>query len=144
MAAFSTEDQQRIRDTIAAAEKETSGEIRICIEKSCSEDVLDRAANYFRKLGMDKTNLRNGVLIYLATKDRKFAIIGDVGINKAVPENFWDSTKESMLGHFKTDQLAEGIITGIHLAGEQLATYFPCLDGDKNELSDEIDFEDGE
>ena len=103
MAAFSTEDQQRIRDTIAAAEKETSGEIRICIEKSCSEDVLDRAANYFRKLGMDKTNLRNGVLIYLATKDRKFAIIGDVGINKAVPENFWDSTKESMLGHFKTD-----------------------------------------
>jgi uncharacterized membrane protein len=144
MAAFSSEEQQRIRDTIATAEKETSGEIRICMENSCSEDVLDRAATYFRKLGMDKTAQRNGVLIYLATKDRKFAIIGDAGINQVVPENFWDSTKEAMLGYFKTDQLAEGIITGIRLAGEQLATYFPCLDGDKNELSDEIDYEDGE
>ena len=144
MAAFSTEDQQRIRDTIASAEKATSGEIRICIEKSCSEDVLDRAANYFRKLGMDKTDLRNGVLIYLATKDHKFAIIGDSGINQVVPENFWDSTKEAMLGYFKADQLAEGIMTGIRLAGEQLATYFPCLDGDKNELSNEIHFQDGD
>lgn len=144
MAAFSSVDQQRIRDTIAAAEKETSGEIRICMENSCSEDVLDRAANYFRKLGMDKTEQRNGVLIYLATKDRKFAIIGDAGINQVVPENFWDTTKEAMVGHFKADQLAEGIITGIRLAGEQLATYFPCLDGDKNELSDEIDYQDGE
>lgn len=144
MAAFSKKDQNRIREAIHAAEQATSGEIRICIEKTCSEDVLDRAANYFNKLGMNKTDLRNGVLIYLAVKDRKFAIIGDVGINQVVPDNFWNSTKEAMLNHFKTDQLAEGIITGIRLAGEQLATYFPHLDGDKNELSDDISFGDGE
>lgn len=143
MAAFSSEEQKQISEAIAAAEKATSGEIRICMEKSCSEDVLDRAANYFHKLGMDKTELRNGVLIYLATTDHKFAIIGDAGINKVVPENFWDSTKEAMLTHFKSGELAAGIVTGIRLAGEQLATYFPCLDGDKNELSDEIDYQDG-
>jgi uncharacterized membrane protein len=142
MAAFSKKEQQRIREAIQTAEKSTSGEIRICIEKTCSEDVLDRSANYFNKLGMNKTALRNGVLIYLATKDRKFAVIGDAGINQVVPDNFWDSTKEAMLDHFKTGDLAEGIITGIRLAGEQLATFFPCLDDDKNELSDDINFGD--
>ena len=144
MTAFSNKDQERIREAIQVAEKSTSGEIRIYVEKTCSENVLDRAANYFHKLGMDKTDLRNGVLIYLATKDHKFAIIGDAGINQVVPENFWDSTKEAMLDHFKGGQLAEGIITGIRLAGEQLITYFPCLDGDKNELSDDISYGDGE
>jgi uncharacterized membrane protein len=143
MGAFSKEEQHRIRETIQAAEKATSGEIRICIEKTCSEDVLDRAANYFHKLGMDKTDLRNGVLIYLATKDHKFAIIGDAGINKVVPVNFWDSAKEQMLAHFKAGQLAEGIITGIRLAGEQLTTYFPCMDTDSNELSDDVHFGSG-
>jgi len=143
MAAFSKKEQQSIREAIQSAEKATSGEIRICVEKTCSEDVLDRAANYFNKLGMNNTALHNGVLIYLATKDRKFAIIGDAGINKVVPENFWDSTKETMLHHFKAGQLAEGIITGIRLAGDQLAAFFPCMDDDKNELSDDINFGDG-
>ncbi len=143
MSAFSSEDQKRIGEAIAAAEKLTSGEIRIVIEKTCSDDVLDRSAKYFHKLGMDKTELRNGVLIYLATSDHKFAIIGDVGINTAVPENFWDQTKDAMLGHFKEGMLAEGVITGIRLAGEELRHYFPCAVGDKNELSDDITFEDG-
>jgi uncharacterized membrane protein len=143
MASFSKKDQQRIREAIQTAERATSGEIRICVEKTCSEDVLDRAANYFFKLGMDKTDLRNGVLIYLATKDRKFAIIGDSGINQVVPDNFWDSTKEAMRNHFKQGKLAEGVIEGIRLAGEQLVTYFPCRDDDKNELSDDISFGDG-
>jgi uncharacterized membrane protein len=143
MAIFTKAEQQRIREAIVSAEKATSGEIRICVEKTCSEDVLDRAANYFNKLGLINTALRNGVLIYLATKDRKFAIIGDAGINQVVPDNFWDSTKEAMLSHFKAGHLAEGIITGIRLSGEQLETYFPCLDDDKNELSDDITFGDG-
>jgi uncharacterized membrane protein len=97
MAVFNEEEQQRIRTAIEDAEKHTSGQIRVCIEKTCSEDVLDRAAKYFHKLDMHKTKLRNGVLIYLATVDRKFAIIGDSGINKIVPGNFWDDTKEDML-----------------------------------------------
>lgn len=144
MASFSKKDQKRIREAIQEAERATSGEIRICVEKSCSEDVLDRAANYFHKLGMDKTALRNGVLIYLATEDRKFAIIGDAGINHAVPANFWDSTKEAMVSHFREGRITEGVVTGVRLAGEQLAAYFPCQDDDKNELSDDISFGDGD
>ncbi|GAA4338252.1 TPM domain-containing protein [Mucilaginibacter gynuensis] len=135
---FNEDEQSRIRLAIEAAEKFTSGEIRICLEKKCSDEVLDRAAKYFYQLGMDKTKLRNGVLIYLATVDRKFAIIGDAGINKVVPENFWDETKTQMLGQFKYGNLAEGIITGITMAGQQLQKYFPYQNGDTNELPDDI------
>ncbi|WP_423149588.1 TPM domain-containing protein [Rubrolithibacter danxiaensis] len=137
------QDQKRIQQAIEAAERFTSGEIRVCIDKTCSEDVLDRAAKYFSKLGMDQTALRNGVLIYLALNDRKFAIIGDEGINKVVPDNFWDSTKEAMLSFFKANDITEGIATGIKLAGDQLQKYFPFRDDDKNELSDDIAFMNG-
>ena len=144
MAVFKAEEQKLIKEAIEAAERFTSGEIRICVEKSSKEPVLDRAANYFKKLGMHETALRNGVLIYVATNDHQFAILGDAGINKVVPSDFWNGTKEAMLAHFKQGQLAMGIITGIRLAGEQLQTYFPYVDGgDKNELSDDISFMDG-
>ncbi|MDB5005745.1 MAG: hypothetical protein JWP45_138 [Mucilaginibacter sp.] len=144
MAVFNDEEQQRIRTAIEEAEKHTSGQIRVCIEKTCSESVLDRAAKYFHQLDMHKTKLRNGVLIYLATVDRKFAIIGDAGINKAVPANFWDDTKEDMLQHFKYGNLVEGIITGLKISGDHLQKYFPHQSGDTNELSDDIAFMDGE
>ncbi|MGI4021313.1 MAG: TPM domain-containing protein [Janthinobacterium lividum] len=143
MALFTEQEQQLIRKAVEAAEKNTSGEIRICIEKTCSEEVLDRAVAYFKQLNMHKTRLRNGVLIYLSTVDRKFAIIGDAGINKVVPENFWDQTKETMLSHFKYGNLTEGIIVGLRMAGEQLQKYFPSRDTDQNELPDDIAFMDG-
>src|SRR6478735_11085004 len=120
MAVFTEEEQQRIQKAVADAERQTSGEIRVCIEKTCSDEVLDRAARYFAQLEMHKTRLRNGVLIYVATVDRKFAIIGDAGINKVVPANFWDTAKEDMLSQFKFGNLVEGIITGVTKAGEQL------------------------
>jgi len=138
------QEQQEIRQAIEIAEKATSGEIRVCIEKKCSEDVLDRAANYFAKLGMQQTALRNGVLIYVAVDDHKFAIIGDAGINKLVAKDFWDSTKEAMLQHFKQGRLAAGICTGIQMAGEQLRTFFPYQDDDKDELSNDIAFFNGD
>ena len=144
MALFNEDEQHRIRVAIEDAEKHTSGQIRVCIEKTCSEDVLDRAAKYFHKLDMHKTKHRNGVLIYLATVDRKFAIIGDAGINKVVPAAFWDSTKEDMLEHFKLGDLVECIVTGLQIAGEHLQKYFPHHNGDTNELSDDIAFMDGE
>ncbi len=144
MAVFNDEEQQRIRKAIEDAEKHTSGQIRVCIEKNCSENVLDRAAKYFHKLDMHKTKLRNGVLIYLATVDRKFAIIGDRGINKVVPANFWDDTKEDMLNHFKYGDLVEGIVTGLKIAGDHLEKFFPHHAGDTNELSDDIAFMDGD
>ena len=143
MALFTEQEQHQIRKAIESAERNTSGEIRICVEKTCSQEVLDRAANYFKKLNMHKTRLRNGVLIYLSTVDRKFAIIGDAGINKVVPQNFWDQTKETMLAQFKYGNLTEGIITGITMAGDQLKKYFPATDSDKNELPDDIAFMDG-
>jgi uncharacterized membrane protein len=143
MAVFTEEEQQQIQKAVAAAEKNTSGEIRVCVEKTCKDNTLDRAAKYFSQLGMDKTKLRNGVLIYVATVDRKFAIIGDAGINQVVPADFWDSTKEDMLSHFKYGNLLEGIITGIAKAGGQLKKYFPHTLDDKNELPDDIAFMDG-
>ena len=143
MAIFNDDEQQRIRNAIAGAEKHTSGQIRVCIEKTCSEPVLDRAAKYFHQLDMHKTKVRNGVLIYLATVDRKFAIIGDRGLNKMVPANFWDETKEDMLAHFKYGDLVEGIVTGLKISGEHLQKYFPHNADGANELPDDIAFMDG-
>jgi uncharacterized membrane protein len=143
MAVFTEDEQHRIQKAVADAEKSTSGEIRVCMEKTCSDNPLDRAVKYFAQLEMHKTKLRNGVLIYVATVDRKFAIIGDVGINNVVPADFWDSTKEAMLNHFKYGNLVEGIVTGITQAGEQLKKYFPHLLNEKNELPDDIAFMDG-
>jgi len=144
MALFTEEEQHRIRIAIEDAEKHTSGQIRVCIEKTCSDNVLDRAAKYFHKLEMHKTKHRNGVLVYVATVDRKFAIIGDAGINKVVPADFWDSTKEDMLEHFKMGDLVEGIVTGLKITGDHLQKYFPHNTDDTNELSDDIAFMDGE
>ncbi len=144
MAVFNDEEQQRIRTAIEDAERHTSGQIRVCIEKTCNENVLDRAAKYFHQLDMHKTRLRNGVLIYVATVDRKFAIIGDRGINKVVPKDFWDDTKDDMLQHFKLGDLVEGIVTGLAIAGDHLQKYFPHKTGDSNELSDDIAFMDGD
>lgn len=137
---FSEEQKKQITDAIAEAEQNTSGEIRLHVEGSCKIDVLDRAAYIFKQLEMHETAQRNGVLFYLAVNDRKFAIIGDAGINKVVPENFWDHIKETMLGFFREGKFAEGVSTGILMAGEQLKAHFPYQTNDVNELSDEISF----
>ncbi|MGB4401151.1 MAG: TPM domain-containing protein [Daejeonella sp.] len=143
MGILSEQEQELISQAVESAEMFTSGEIRICLEKKCSEPVLDRAANYFKELDMHKTAKRNGVLIYVATDDHQFAIIGDVGINRLVPHDFWNSTKDAMLGHFKEQDLVGGIVTGVRLAGEQLQTFFPYHDSDINELPNHISFKDG-
>lgn len=138
---FNKEQQSRILASVKEAELATSGEIRVHIETSCSEDVLDRAAWVFKKLGMHKTAERNGVLFYLAVSDRKFAVIGDAGINAKVPSNFWNETKELMATNFKAGLFTEGLSEGILLAGQQLKTHFPHQKNDANELSDEISFD---
>ena len=134
------ENERLIKEAIGVAEHQTSGEIRVHLEESCKNDVLDRAAWLFKKLDMHKTKDRNGVLIYLSTKDRKFAIIGDIGINRVVPEGFWNEIKQNMINHFTKGEFAEGIINGIKLTGEQLKQFFPFQTDDTNELSDEISF----
>ncbi|WP_462318337.1 TPM domain-containing protein [Marinilabilia sp.] len=137
---FSEEQKAKIVEAIKEAELNTSGEIRVHIEKSCPEDVMDRAAFIFEKLKMHKTELRNGVLFYLAVKDRKFAILGDAGINAKVPEGFWDTIKETMVNHFKEGDFAGGLTRGILMSGEQLKAHFPYQTDDVNELSDDISF----
>jgi uncharacterized membrane protein len=132
------EEEQEIVEAIRVAEKETSGEIRVHIEKTTSKVPFDRALEVFHELKMDQTELKNGVLIYLAVKDHKFVICGDKGINEVVPKGFWDSTKEAMATHFKNGNFKQGLIDGITKAGEQLQKYFPFENGDTNELSNEI------
>jgi uncharacterized membrane protein len=137
---FTEAEKLQITNAIKMAELDTSGEIRVHIERSCKADVLDRAAYIFKKLKIHKTELRNGVLFYLAIDDHKFAILGDVGINLKVPENFWDEIKEKAFAHFKQGQIAIGLSKGITMAGQQLKTHFPYQLGDINELNDEISF----
>jgi len=137
---FSEGDKIQIKNAIRAAELNTSGEIRVHIEKHCKEEVLDRAAYIFEKLEMHKTELRNGVLFYLAIEDRKFAILGDAGINQKVPENFWEEIKKEMLDQFKEGKFTSGLSEGIMEAGKQLKAHFPYQKDDVNELSDEISF----
>jgi len=138
---FSEEEKKRITDAIGQAELNTSGEIRLHVEGRCKIDVLDRAAYVFGKLNMRETAQRNGVLFYLAVYDRKFAILGDSGINQVVPDNFWDNIKETMLSFFKEGKFADGLSTGILMAGEQLKANYPYQKDDVNELPDEISFE---
>lgn len=137
---FTEENKLQITNAIRVAEMNTSGEIRLHIEKYCKGDVLDRAAYIFEKMEMHKTQLRNGVLFYLAVEDHQFAILGDAGLNQKVPEDFWESTKELVLSKFKDGNLTEGLTSGILMAGEQLKAHFPYLKNDVNELSNEISF----
>ena len=138
---FSKEEQQKIVAAIKEAELNTSGEIRVHIENHCKGEALERAAELFYELKMDHTAARNGILFYLAVKDRKFAIIGDEGINKNVEHNFWNDIKDEMTSRFKNKQFTEGLTNGILKCGEKLKQYFPYQDDDVNELSDEISFQ---
>lgn len=132
--------QQQIESAIRNAENQTSGEIRVHLEKNCLGNVLDRAAQVFEDLEMHKTQLRNGVLFYLAYEDRKFAILGDAGINARVPEDFWDSIKIKMQSKFRCGNFLDGLVEGVEMAGEKLKNSFPRQEDDKNELSDHISF----
>ncbi|MFL5763971.1 MAG: TPM domain-containing protein [Bacteroidia bacterium] len=137
---FTTEQQLEIRKAIVRAELNTSGEIRVHIDDKCPEDVLDRAANTFQRLKMDRTELRNGVLFYLAVSDKKFAILGDKGINEKVPADFWDSIKAVLQENFKQERFTEGLCLGIDMAGEKLKTHFPVQANDTNELNNDVSF----
>lgn len=137
---FSKHKQEEISHAISAAEADTSGEIRVCIEQHCPGDVMQRAQACFAKLGMHKTNLHNGVLIYMGIDDHKFAIIGDKGIHEQVEPDFWDDTKEKMLVHFREEHITNGILAGIVCVGEKLKKLFPGQTDDTNQLPNDIVF----
>lgn len=135
---LTTEEELEIVEAIRLAERETSGEIRVHIEKSTSGDTFARALEVFHLLKMDNTRLQNGVLIYLAVDNHAFVICGDKGINDIVGHDFWDCTKDIMLGQFKKENFKQGLIEGIRRAGEKLQQHFPWEDADSDELSNEI------
>ena len=137
---LSKEEEQQIVQAIKAAEFQTGGEIRIHIESVCKGEVLDRTAWLFKSLKMHETELRNGVLIYLSISDRKFAIIGDAGINAVVPKGFWDDVKDLMISNFSKGNLLQGFVEGIAKVGEKLKEFFPYQEDDVNELPDEISY----
>ena len=135
---LNSEEEQEVIDAIKRAEHQTSGEIRVHIEKSSNQNAFDRAKEVFNLLEMDHTELKNGVLIYVAIEDKTFAICGDKGIHDVVSSDFWDSTKNIMQSHFIKGEFKQGLIEGITKAGEQLKTYFPYKKDDVNELPDDI------
>jgi len=137
---FTKDQKEQIVKAIKNAELNTSGEIMVHIEQKCKKDVLDRASGVFDMLGMQNTELRNGVLFYLAVKDQKFAILGDAGINEKTGEDFWTEIKDQMQEKFKVGDFTGGLTTGIKMTGEKLKEHFPYQSDDENELSDEISF----
>lgn len=139
---FSEDEKLVVTSAIQKAEQRTSGEIRVFIESHCKEtDPVVRAKDVFKQLKMDQTAAHNGVLVYVAMKDKKLAVYGDAGIHEKVGDVFWQSAVDEILLHFNKNNYSEGIAGIVHGVGEALATYFPYLQSDDtNELSDDIVF----
>ena len=136
-------DQPRIVTAIGAAERETSGEIRIHIQpKAKGGDARYVAEQTFERLGMTKTALRNGVLLFIASEERSFVILGDKGIDEKVPAWFWDEIAAKLTIRFRNGDFTDGIVEAVTSAGKQLKEYFPRADDDVNELPDDIDVSD--
>ncbi|MCF8298445.1 MAG: TPM domain-containing protein [Saprospiraceae bacterium] len=137
---FTEIEEEDVILAIQNAEVDSSGQVRVHIENVCEGDANKRAKEVFDELGMQNTKLRNGVLFYLAVKNRKFAIIADDGINDAVEDDFWDGIKQLLLNYFRDERFSEGLAEGIVKAGEQLRKHFPSTSNAKNELPDEISY----
>jgi uncharacterized membrane protein len=131
-------EEEAVVAAIQQAEKNTSGEIRVHIENHSEKPPLERAQEVFLALRMHATTARNGVLFYVGVADKSFALVGDEGIDNVVENDFWDSTKESVIAQFKQGRFSDGLVAGILRAGERLKQYFPYAHDDKNELPDTI------
>lgn len=135
---LTSKEEEEIVLAIQQAERNTSGEIRVHIEKTTAISHYDRALEVFQMLKMFNTQQRNGVLLYIAVDDHKFVIYGDEGINNVVSENFWETTKEAIQNQFKQGNFKQGIVDGVLKAGKELQAHFPWTTDDENELSNEI------
>lgn len=137
---FNQDEEARIASAIRAAERGTSGEIRLYVEDYCQRDhPAERARELFQLFGMYNTQNRNAVLIYLAEKSRQFALWGDAGIHEKVGNQFWEEEKKLLREYLQRDEAAEGVSKVILLVGDRLRQYFPNDEKtDINELPDEI------
>lgn len=137
---FSAVEEHRIIQCIKDAEHNTSGEILFYIEAKCEGDPLQRAIEVFHHLRLHEKHHRNGVLIYLATKHRKFAIVGDEGVHSKIPDSFWEDTKNKMLEFFKEGKIADGVCEGVKLVGKKLKEHFPFDAENKTGYSHTINY----
>jgi len=139
---FTAEEQQLIIEAIQNAERMTSGEVRVFVESKCSYmDAIDRAAELFFQLEMQKTDDRNAVLVYVAMKDRQLAVFGDEGIHNKVGNEYWSTEVKKMISNFNRENYAAGISEVVKDIGVALTKNFPFNnDTDKNELPDDIVF----
>jgi uncharacterized membrane protein len=139
---FTAEEQQLIIGAIQNAERMTSGEVRVFVESKCSyTDAIDRAAELFFQLEMQKTDDRNAVLLYVAMKDRQLAVFGDEGIHEKVGNEYWNNAVQKMISNFNRENYAAGISEVVKDIGAALTKNFPFNnDTDKNELPDDIVF----
>jgi uncharacterized membrane protein len=134
-------DQDRVVKAIAAAEGRTSGEIRVHVQPKARGEIRNVAERTFERLGMTKTGLRNGVLLFIASEEQRFVILGDHGIDEKVPRGFWDEIAAALTARFKGGEFTDGIVEAIHSAGEQLYQYFPRAHDDVNELTNDLNIE---
>lgn len=139
---FTPEEKKQVVDAIQKAEQRTSGEVRVFVESRCRfVDAIDRAKEVFFQLGMDKTEERNGTIVYVAVKDRQAAVFGDEGIHQKLSQKYWEDEVNKMMVCFKQANLADGIIQCVSDIGEALYQNFPYdHKTDKNELPDDIVF----
>jgi uncharacterized membrane protein len=137
---FSKTDEQRIVKAIEAAERGTSGEIRVHVDSSDVKHPLDKAREVFASLHMHETKERNGILFYVNPKQHVFAVWGDEGIHKRLPEGFWDDISGLVIGFFKEEKFGEGLEQGIINCGKKLQEFFPIQPDDTNELSNDITY----
>ena len=135
---FTSEEEKQIVSAIREAERNTSGEVRVHVESRCKENPFERGLAVFSELEMHKTQLKYGVLFYLASKDHKFSIIADEGINNVVPEDFWEDIKKDLEEKFRVKAFSTGLCEAIKATGVQLKTHFPYQSDDVNELPDDI------
>ena len=135
---FSKIDSDRIVAAIADAEKKSSGQIRVHVTRRKPSNLEERARRRFELLGMTRTAHKNGVLIYVAPKLRRFQILGDSGIHEKCGDDFWKETAAAVEEHFRRGDFTEGLVHGIGKVGEVLATHFPREAADVNELPDKV------
>ena len=135
-------DPDKIKEAIRAAEKQTSGEIRVSITRFFWGKLRPVAEKAFTRLGMTNTKQRNGILFFLVPSRRRFVVLGDEGIHAKVGRDFWEHLAAMMSAEFRKGRFQEGLIKGIEEAGEHLAAHFPYDPlTDKNELPDDVDFQ---
>jgi len=132
-------EHDRIVRAIREAESKTSGQIRVYIQRGkLNADPLTAAQKKFHRLGMHKTSERNAVLIFVAPRAHKFAVVGDKAIHEKCGEEFWHRVVDLMRTHFQNEKFSHAIVEAIEEIGKLLAAHFPKKSRSSNELPDEI------